>query len=134
MATLSKIELKRRESIWSALSDLFLDCEISDNQRKFIARSVVDSNYSEEQIQDILWKEVFPALCDNLRIAGGEWAGFDQTWLNNRILNIMLGSESAYCFYGLLSVNQVKSIVAEEWNKCRKLISADFSMLTDSSS
>jgi hypothetical protein len=63
--------------------------------------------------------EVFPAVCDNLRIVAGEWAGFDETWLKGRIIGVMNGNVG-YNTFGLLSINQAISIIDDEWKKSCK--------------
>lgn len=79
-------ELARRRPIWVALSELFLDTELSEATCRAIARDVRASEYSPEEIQRILWDEVYPVLEANLREPAGVWDGFDTTWLERQIL------------------------------------------------
>lgn len=126
---LSDNDIQKRLALWIAFSDLFLDTEITETSHKYIARIVKESPYSAEEVNDILWLEVFPAVCDNLRNVAGEWAGFEEHWLSNRIINVMSGSETAFSNLGLLTVKQVISITEEEWDKCCNYLTDDYSKL-----
>lgn len=114
--------------LWLAFSDLFLDSEVTDCTRKNIARLVQQSALTRNQVHQVLWLEVFPALCDNLRITSGEWAGFDETWLVNRIINVYSGVEKSRFSFGLVSKRQVAAIIDEEWRDCCQYISHDYHM------
>lgn len=71
----------RRLKVWQALSSLFLDVELGDEDFSHVARVVVESGYSLEQVESILWGEVFPVLKANLHSVAGEWAGWTDDWL-----------------------------------------------------
>lgn len=78
-------ETERRLSIWQALSELFLDTELSEVTSKYIARAVIKSEYSPAEVKRILWQEVFPALESNLRSITGVWEGYPREWLQQNI-------------------------------------------------
>jgi len=71
----------RRLKVWQALSELFLDTEIDHRTFAYVAKAILDSEYSPEEIQTMLWGEVFPVLESNLRSVAGEWAGWSDAWL-----------------------------------------------------
>jgi hypothetical protein len=79
-------DLARRRPVWEALSDLFLDTELTEAFYRFIARKVVESGYNPEEIRNILWDEVFPVIEFNLRHPAGVWDGFRVEWLEEKIL------------------------------------------------
>ena len=85
MTTASE-ELIRRRPVWQALSDLFLDTELTEAFYRLIARTVIESGYSPGEIGSILWDEVFPVIEFNLRHPAGVWDGFRVEWLEERIL------------------------------------------------
>ena len=114
---LSESEVEQRVPVWNALSDLFLDTELSDNTHQYIARVVTESGYEAEEIHNILWKEVLPAVGDNLRVVAGEWAGFDPVWLKERILCIKANGSTTLSHIGLISVTDLVNITQEEWVK-----------------
>jgi len=81
---LSPDDLLARSPVWEALADLWLDTELADYQFDHIARVIVASPYSLEELMTIHDEEVAPALSANLLSVAGEWAGFDSAWLNER--------------------------------------------------
>lgn len=70
-----------RLKIWQALSEFFLDTEITDSTFDYVARVVLETGYSPREIHSILWAEVFPVLEGNLKSIAGEWAGWTDEWL-----------------------------------------------------
>lgn len=112
--------LEKRLPIWKALSDLFLDTELRESDYRAIAEQIKASGYSNQEIEDILWHEVFPALADNLRIVAGEWAGFSEKWLQDRILNVMSGRKKGPGFLGLTTVKQARKIVDQSWQEVQR--------------
>lgn len=83
---LTEPEIARRRPVWAALSELFLDTELDELDRTRIAEVLSRSGYARAEIEAILYDEVYPILIWNLRSAAGVWDGFDQAWLEERIL------------------------------------------------
>lgn len=77
-------DLESRTPVWCALSDLFLDTDVS-LLREFTANTLAKSPYSMDELEDILRFEVYPVCKYNLLSVAGEWAGFDEQWLVDRI-------------------------------------------------
>ncbi len=113
----SHSEIESRLPVWVALSELFLDTELNEITHKYIARIINESEYSAEEIENILWLEVFPAVGENLRITTGEWAGFDKDWLKNRILKVTSKTEKPFSKIGIVSVRTLINVILEEWYK-----------------
>jgi hypothetical protein len=85
---LSTAEIEVRRPVWDALSTLFLDTDVSlDLEHR--ARTLAASPYSIVELERILVDEVFPVCSWNLLSVAGEWAGFDQGWLEEKIMNRM---------------------------------------------
>ncbi len=80
----SSNDLDARIPVWVALSELYLDTDVS-MAYDFIVRTLAASPYSIDQLHEILRFEMHPALYHNLMHATGEWAGFDEPWLIARI-------------------------------------------------
>ena len=78
-------EIEERRPIWVALSDLYLDTD-SRLSYAYIARTLAVSRFTIEELHVILNEEIAPVLEHNLLQVAGEWAGFDETWLVDRIL------------------------------------------------
>ncbi|WP_296268045.1 DUF7079 family protein [Pseudomonas sp. UBA6562] len=70
-----------RLQLWQALSELFLDSEVSEATLDGIARTVRASGYAHAEVERILWAEVYPVLRHNLDSPAGEWAGWSDAWL-----------------------------------------------------
>ena len=73
-----------RIPIWIALSDLYLDTDVA-RSHDCIARTLAASPYSLDDLHEMLMYDVHPALYPNLMSVAGEWAGFDEAWLVERI-------------------------------------------------
>lgn len=72
---------EQRLKIWRALSDLFLDTEIDDTTYKYIARTINESGLSVNEVEKVLWYEVYPVLENNFRRVDGVWDGWPDAWL-----------------------------------------------------
>lgn len=79
-------EILSRKIVWGALSNFYLDTELDDNDYTYITKILQQSNYSLEELKDIDLFEVFPVLQINLLNVAGEWAGFNEEWLNEKCL------------------------------------------------
>jgi hypothetical protein len=73
-----------RIPVWTALSELYLDTDVAAF-RDHIASTLAASPYSLDALHEMLMYDVHPALYPNLISVAGEWAGFDQAWLVERI-------------------------------------------------
>ncbi|MFT3924493.1 MAG: hypothetical protein QM778_18285 [Myxococcales bacterium] len=79
-------DLDRRRPVWSALSELYLDTELDGADHARIALVLQRSGYSLDQAEEILYRELHPVLIGNLLSGLGEWAGFDERWVEQRVL------------------------------------------------
>lgn len=80
-------DLERRQRVWKALSELFLDTELDERDYRWIAAELANSGFSYSEVRTILWDEIYPALAINLRHPAGEWAGFPMDWMQARIFS-----------------------------------------------
>ena len=75
-----------RLTAWRALSDLFLDIELSDENILNIARNLRSTGFGVAELERIYQEEVAPACWHNTRaIPGGVWNGFQRRWLVDAI-------------------------------------------------
>jgi hypothetical protein len=74
-------EIERRQPVWAALSELWLDTELSEEDLRRIAGVMRRSGYSLDELRAIYLFEVAPVVSPNLLCLAGEWAGFDEEWL-----------------------------------------------------
>lgn len=81
----SKFNIAERKPIWIALSEFYLDTELQVSNFRQIAKKIIESPYSIEEVKIINKYEVFPVLQPNLLSVAGEWTGFEEEWLVTRI-------------------------------------------------
>jgi hypothetical protein len=82
---LSPAEIQARLPVWDAIADLFLDTVIDTPIRDYVARELAGSPFTVDELEAIYRYEVAPVVHWNLKIIAGEWAGFHQEWLAERI-------------------------------------------------
>jgi hypothetical protein len=78
-------EIERRKPVWSALSEFYLDTELSKDEISRIAKVFSDSKFSMEELKEINYSEVGPVVFTNLYSTAGAWNGFDEEWLYEQI-------------------------------------------------
>lgn len=76
-------ELAKRKKVWSALSNLFLDTDVTLSEES-VVRELASSPYDIDTLETILEREVSPVCKWN--VFWWEWAGFDVEWLAENIL------------------------------------------------
>ena len=81
---LSESDIESRRPVWVAFSDLFLDTDVSLRYENIIT-VCAESNYSTNELEDILRHEVAPLVSGNLWSVAGEWSGFDPDELAQEI-------------------------------------------------
>ena len=79
------VQIEERKPVWFALSELFLDTELDSTAIESIAQRLASSPFTATKIEEILRFEVTPALKANLMVVAGEWDGFDENWLCDRM-------------------------------------------------
>lgn len=75
------MDFETRKKLWLALSELYLDTEISESTLYSIIKTAKKGNVSFETLNKINKEEVFPALFKNGLSATGVWTGFEESWL-----------------------------------------------------
>ncbi|MEM9338875.1 MAG: hypothetical protein AAGA66_09120 [Bacteroidota bacterium] len=84
---MSKIfNIADRKPIWMALSDFYLDTELQDSDFRYITCKIMNNPYTLDEVKSINKYEVFPVLQPNLLSVAGEWMGFEEEWLVDRII------------------------------------------------
>jgi hypothetical protein len=74
-------DLARRQPVWLALSELYLDIELEAGDFQRLAGVFAASGFSWSDIQQINYDEVAPVLWQNLLSMAGEWAGWNEVLL-----------------------------------------------------
>jgi hypothetical protein len=83
---LDEQQIQKRRPLWVALSELWLDTELSAEDLEHIGRVMADSDLTIEQLRHVYLVEVAPVVSPNLLMVAGEWAGFDEEWLCSKIM------------------------------------------------
>jgi hypothetical protein len=79
------LNITDRKPIWMALSTFYLDTELQETNFQGIAETIIKSPYSFEEVKAIDKYKIFPILQSNILQVAGEWAGFDEDWLIEKI-------------------------------------------------
>ncbi|WP_299391453.1 hypothetical protein [Pelagibius sp.] len=79
-------DIDNRLPVWVACSELCLDTELAAPDFQRIARVCAASPYSGGDLDRIMFAEVWPAFGVNLLSVAGEWAGWDETFVKERVL------------------------------------------------
>ena len=74
-------DIERRKPVWAALSELWLDTELAEDDLRRIAGVMKASGYPMGVLREIYLFEVAPVVFPNLLTVAGEWDGFDHAWL-----------------------------------------------------
>lgn len=78
-------QILERMPVWEALSELFLDDELSHEDCQRMASVLARSRYSVEALQEILRYEVYPACALNLSYVAGTWGAWGEDWIRENI-------------------------------------------------
>lgn len=113
-------DLPNRRPVWQALSNIFLDTDVSAD-RAWRIEVLSNSPYSVEELQHILLDEVYPILKYNLISVAGVWDGFDQIWLEEQILG---RQSSPLRFLHRLGVGRLIAPRLNEWRATKAGIEA----------
>lgn len=81
------------------MSELWLDTELRESELNSIAEIMFKSGYSLEKLHEIYTMEVAPVVYVNLLIPAGEWAGFDDDWLHEKIISSLRSRNSFGRFF-----------------------------------
>jgi hypothetical protein len=76
-----------REEVWYALSELYLDEDVDELRQQHIASILAQSGYAIDELEDILFQEVHPALCWNIMQVAGHWGDFGRQWTVETVLS-----------------------------------------------
>lgn len=86
MAPLCEAEIARRLPVWSALSEVFLDQEPLTDTYRSIADVIDENGFSAIEAEAIFRDEVAPAFAINLWSVVGEWQGWPEDFVRERVL------------------------------------------------
>src|SRR5437870_2125691 len=74
------------------------------------------SPYTLDEIERILYREIYPICIWNLRCIAGEWAGFDIDWLQEAILK-----RESFCMRIPRFLQMGHWMIREPWQKTKEI-------------
>ena len=81
-----EVDVEDRTSIWDALQMLYMDTDVTLSYDHIVETCRL-SKYTPDEIEEILFNEVMPAVGFNmLMLPAPEWCGFERKWLVARVL------------------------------------------------
>jgi hypothetical protein len=79
-------DLDNRIRVWTVLQEFYLDNDMPESWMDRIAIPLAMSPYTTKELDHIMFREVWPGLSANLRAVVGEWVGWSDDYLAERIL------------------------------------------------
>ncbi len=113
----NEININDRKPIWIALSNFYLDTELDESDFRGIALKIFESPYTFEEVKNINKYEVFPVLNGNLLDVAGEWAGFDEESLMQKIVSLIEKDNKITKFSTGVLYFCFRSMIKDCWNK-----------------
>ncbi|WP_139278146.1 DUF7079 family protein [Pseudozobellia thermophila] len=115
------MNIEERKPIWTALSEFYRDTELQDADFRYMARKILESPYSFEEVRVIDKYEVFPVLRSNLMDVAGVWAGFKEEWLVNKIRQSLSKRSAVKIIEIETSYRALKWMNRDYWGKLEKV-------------
>jgi len=103
-------DIVNRLPVWSAMSDFYVDNELTDDRIREIAKVCSDSPYTLRDLEKIMFTEVWPAFVRNLFSVAGEWVGWSDDVIIDRIIKNYKNR-----FYFSWRLNPLKIYFCRKW-------------------
>ncbi|WP_456320531.1 DUF7079 family protein [Rugamonas aquatica] len=103
-------DIANRSPVWAAMTEFFRDTALTDRDISHIAKICAASPYSVDELEWIMFTEVWPAFLPNLMAIAGEWAGWDEDFIRGRILDCYKPR-----FYLSWRLNPLKRYFCQQW-------------------
>jgi hypothetical protein len=117
-------QLRKRKPLWVALSELWLDTELSTEDLERIAHVMADSELTLDELRQVYVEEVAPVVSPNLLTIAGEWVGFDEAWLCSNITSNLRDRPRSTKFWSWFPLTRGPMLYATErhWRKLIELV------------
>ncbi|WP_157212785.1 DUF7079 family protein [Herbaspirillum sp. CF444] len=79
-------DLANRVPVWSSMTAFFLDTDLRREDILYIAKVCAASPYSAKELERIMFSEVWPAFLPNLFATAGEWSGWSEDFVRERVM------------------------------------------------
>src|SRR5476649_481160 len=103
-------DMDQRTPVWIAMTDFFLDTALTEVTISNISEICAASPYSTRELERIMFTEVWPAFLPNLVSVAGEWAGWKEGFIKERILSCYKPR-----FYFSWKFNPMKRFFCGQW-------------------
>jgi hypothetical protein len=113
-------DIGRRARVWAALSNLFVDTDVS-LLRQHIASELAATPYTEAELLQILRTEVGPVFFTNLLSIAGEWVGWTPEEARPLVLRYLRSPPPLRWLRRHLSGAVVERAIADHWASIRAL-------------
>uniref|UniRef100_UPI00333F4603 DUF7079 family protein n=1 Tax=Castellaniella defragrans TaxID=75697 RepID=UPI00333F4603 len=107
-----------RLEVWTVLSELFLDTELSDGDLRRIAANLRESPYAPAEIGRILRSEVMPAFGANLASVAGEWTPWSEDEVRAIMTRSLHGNRIARWFAAFFAWRMIR----EDWRRIEAML------------
>ena len=116
---LDEQQIQARMPLWEALSDLWLDTQLSDAYMEGIARVMDESGLTIEELWRVYSYEVAPVVFMNVYSVAGQWVGFSPDWLRTEIVRNLRDRPRRTRFWTLFPITRclMLSQTDDHWKK-----------------
>lgn len=111
--------LKRRTPVWAALSDLFLDTDVSMFYAE-IAETLRKSRYRADEIERMIWEEVGPAFYTNVIAEDRAWSAWPTEHVREIVLDYLSLSSLERYARQRASVDVVGNLIDQHWHTLQR--------------
>lgn len=122
--SLTQKEIDKRIPLWTAISQLYVDNEISEYDLELIVKEILKFGCSFEEAEKIFRYEVAPVCWGNI-FSWSVWNGFDTEWLTTEIVK-NIEKQKRKSLYRVfirnpLAGSLMTKIVWKDWEKVKAI-------------
>jgi hypothetical protein len=110
-----------RKKVWFAFAEHFLDTE-TRHELPMAALAAVEAGFSVDEARRIWREEVTPVVGANLLSVAGEWAGWDEAWLVERIASRIQAQAKRPRWLARLAGGSLPSLNDSSWRAIERLM------------
>lgn len=116
---LDEQQIQARLPLWDALSTLWLDTEVTELDLEWIARVMVDSGLTIQELWRVYSYEVAPVVYKNRYSFVGQWSGFSTDWLRSEIVHNLRDRPLRTRFWTLFPITRSLMLgpTNDDWKK-----------------
>ncbi|HRO03246.1 MAG TPA: hypothetical protein PLS69_06540 [Terricaulis sp.] len=108
-------ELERRSQVWAAMSELFIDSDVT-LLHAHIARELRKHTYNDTELLHILVREAGPASYPNMLSVAGEWIGYEPAEARAIVLRYLRLPAPLRWLRRIAGAALVNGVIDAHWN------------------